>query len=60
MRNRLLVQDIRTIQELMGQADLNTTMIYSHLLKREIKEPLKCHNIHFLPGCSIDTFIGNN
>jgi site-specific recombinase XerD len=26
-------QDIRTIQELMGPSDLNTTMIYTHVLK---------------------------
>lgn len=26
--------DIRTIQELMGQADVKTTMIYTHVLKR--------------------------
>jgi site-specific recombinase XerD len=28
------VQDIRTIQELMGHNDVNTTMIYKHLLNR--------------------------
>jgi integrase len=28
------VQEIRTIQELMGHSDLNTTMIYTNVLKR--------------------------
>jgi site-specific recombinase XerD len=27
-------QDIRTIQEFMEHSDLNTTMIYTHVLKR--------------------------
>ncbi|MBI3187965.1 MAG: tyrosine-type recombinase/integrase, partial [Gammaproteobacteria bacterium] len=35
--------DIRTIQELMGYKDLNTTMIYTHVLRqgtRTVTSPL--------------------
>ena len=36
--------DIRTIQELMGRADVATTMIYTHVLNkggRGVKSPLE-------------------
>ncbi len=33
--------DIRTVQELRGQADVSTTMIYSHVLKRPGVVPVR-------------------
>jgi len=39
--------DIRTVQELLGRKDVNTTMIYTHVLNkggRAVKSPLdRCH-----------------
>jgi integrase len=30
--------DIRQIQKLLGHSDVRTTMIYTHTIKREVKE----------------------
>ena len=33
--------DIRTVQQLMGHRHVETTMIYTHVLKRPVKSPLE-------------------